>query len=337
MRSIPFAKAVRMIARGTWSYCTSRPLVVSFELTHSCTADCLHCDKGGIKPNPPGLMQADDYRRLSRKLKPMAVQLSGGEPLLRKDIEEIVKAVKEPYDMPYLILVTNARLLTEEKYLKLRALGIDQFSVSLDFPDERHDEFRQSPGLYAHLSTLIPALARRGNDDVVLNTAITRGNLGVLRANYERAKEWGVSISYSAYTPLRTGKMEHYIDTPEDLELLRRTLNDLVDLKGRNGRITNSVWTLTGTYDFFAQGSIPGCTAGRRFLVVNPDGTLRPCSMYELSYDSQKQILKEFVPSNTCGKCYVSIRAYLDANYGTLLMDNVRQRVVPRNGNSKSC
>ena len=83
-----------MIARGTRSFWTDRPLVVSFEVTHSCTANCRHCDKGGIKPEPRGLLRAEDYRRLRATLKPMAVQISGGEPLLRKDIEEIIRAIK---------------------------------------------------------------------------------------------------------------------------------------------------------------------------------------------------------------------------------------------------
>jgi len=326
-----------MIARGTWSFMTDRALVVSFELTHSCTANCSHCDKGGIKPDPEGMMKPEDYRRMSRKMKPMAVQLSGGEPLLRDDIEEIVKAIKEPSGLPYLILVSNARLMTEEKYLKLRSLGVDQFSVSLDFPDERHDEFRQSPGLYAHLAELIPALARHGHRDIVMNTAITQGNLGNLRANYDRVKEWGVSISYSAYTPLRTGKMEHYISSPEDLALLKQAIDELVDLKHKEGRITNSDWTLTGIVDFFKKGSIPGCNAGRRFLVVNPDGGMRPCSMYEPTYGSQKEILQKFVRTNTCGQCYVSIRSYLDASFMTLLMDNVRQRVFNRKDGCSQC
>ncbi len=337
MKSIPVGKAVRMITRGTWSFATSRPLVVSFELTHSCTADCIHCDKGGIKPEPKGLLQPPDYRRLSRQLKPMAVQLSGGEPLLRKEIEEIVKAVKEPSGLPYLILVSNAHLLTEEKYLKLRSLGVDQFSISLDFPDERHDAFRNAPGLYAHLSDLIPKLARHGYNDIVMNTAITQSNLRVLRANYERAKEWGVSISYSAYTPLRTGKMEHYINSPEDIELLRQTIAELVELKEKNGRIANSTWTLTGTVDFFEKGDIPGCQAGRRFMVVNPDGGFRPCSMFDPTYASQKEIMSKFVATNTCGGCYVSIRAYLDASFMTLLKDNIRQRVISRNGDGCGC
>ena len=337
MKAIPFKRAARMISRGTWSFLTDRPLVVSFEVTHSCVADCLHCDKGGIKPEPAGLLHAPDYRRLRAELKPMAVQLSGGEPLLRKDLEDIVRAVKEPSGLPYTILVTNGRLFTEEKYLALRALGVNQFSISLDFPDERHDGFRQLPGLYQHLEKLVPTLAAHGFDDVALNTAITRENLPSLRAIYERAKQWGVSISYSAYTPLRTHSMDHYIRSGDDLALLHQTLDDLLALKAKNGRIANSSWTLSGIYDFFLHGTIPGCTAGRRFMVVTPTGGLRACSMFEKTYASHEEILKEWVPQNDCGGCYVSIRSYLDASFWALLKDNLSNRVFTRRSQAKQC
>jgi len=337
VKAIPFSRAARMIARGTRSFLTDRPLVVSFELTHSCTADCQHCDKGGIKPEPAGLLGAADYGRLCATLKPMAVQLSGGEPLLRKDLEDIVRSVKEPTGLPYNILVTNGRLFTEQKYLALRALGVNQFSISLDFPDARHDGFRKSPGLYDHLSKLVPTLAAHGFDDVALNTAITRDNLPALRAIYERATEWGVSISYSAYTPLRTHSMDHYISSTEDLNLLRRTLDDLLALKAKNGRIANSSWTLSGIHDFFLHGTIPGCKAGRRFMVVTPTGGMRACSMFENTYSSHQEILKEWVPKNECGECYVSIRSYLDASFWTLLKDNLANRVFARNAAAKNC
>ena len=337
MKAIPFSRAARMISRGTWSFLTSRPLVVSFELTHSCTADCLHCDKGGIKPEPAGLLRAADYGRLRAMLKPMAVQLSGGEPLLRKDLEDIVRAVKEPSGLPYTILVSNGRLFTEEKYLALRALGVNQFSFSLDFPDARHDSFRRSPGLYEHLAKLVPTLAAHGFDDVALNTAITRENLGSLRGIYERAEQWGVSISYSAYTPLRTHSMDHYISSADDLALLRRTLDELLELKAKNGRIANSAWTLSGIHDFFLHGTIPGCKAGQRFMVVTPTGGLRPCSMFENTYTSHQEILKEWVPKNDCGGGYVSIRSYLDASFWTLLKDNLSNRVFGSNRPAKNC
>ena len=290
-----------------------------------------------MKPDPAGLLRAEDYAELRSTLKPMAVQLSGGEPLLRRDLEEIIRAVKEPSGLPYTILVTNGRLLTEEKYLALRPLGINQISISLDFPESRHDEFRRSPGLYAHLEKLVPALARHGYDDVALNTAITRENLPALVGIYERSKEWGVSISYSAYTPLRTGSMDHYVQSADDLALLRKTLDQLLELKSKNGRIANSPWTLSGIHDFFRDGTVPGCNAGKRFMVVTPTGGLRPCSMFENEYTSQKAMVREFVPTNHCGGCYVSIRSYLDAGFWRLLKDNVSTRVFTRNGRADQC
>ena len=158
-----------------------------------------------------------------------------------------------------------------------------------------------------------------------------------MRPIYERAKQWGVSISYSAYTPLRTHSMDHYIRSASDLAVLRRTLDDLLTLKAQNGRIANSPWTLSGIHDFFLHGTIPGCKAGRRFMVVTPDGGLRACSMFDQTYTSRKAILKEWVPKNTCGGCYVSIRSYLDASFWTLLKDNLSSRVFTHPGQAKQC
>jgi MoaA/NifB/PqqE/SkfB family radical SAM enzyme len=108
-------------------------------------------------------------------------------------------------------------------------------------------------------------------------------------------------------------------------------------LKAKNGRIANSPWTLSGIHDFFRDGTVPGCNAGRRFMVVTPEGGLRPCSMFENEYASQRDMLKEFVPTNQCGGCYVSIRSYLDASFWTLLKDNVSSRVFSRNGRPEQC
>ena len=90
-------------------------------------------------------------------------------------------------------------------------------------------------------------------------------------------------------------------------------------------------------HDFFRNGTVQGCNAGRRFMVVTPEGGLRPCSMFDNEYDSQKEMLKEFVPNNQCGGCYVSIRSYLDASFWTLLKDNVSSRVFSRNRNATQC
>ena len=327
MRKLDRSLALRMTARGTVNYARKRPLAVSFELTHSCTCNCLHCDHGGLKPREKRLT-AEDYRKLERELKPILLQLSGGEPLLREDLLDIVRAVKEESGMPYLIVVSNGSRLTEELYLECLEAGVNQFSISLDFPDERHDEFRKFTGLFEHLSNTIPKLTAHGHRNIVMNTAITRWNLPYLEACYEKANEWGASISYSAYTAKRTGESEYDIRDPKDRELLKTTIGRLLAVKENNGCIVNSDWTLTGTYDFFKNDGAPGCKAGERYMVVNPDGTMRPCSMFDCKYKSHGEMYQDFVKNNTCDACYVSIRAYLSEGYWKLLGDNIKERVL---------
>ena len=110
MKQLDKSMAARMAARGTLNYALKKPLAVSFELTHSCTCNCLHCDHGGKKRGEKHLT-AKQYGNLRRKLKPILLQLSGGEPLMRPDLLDIISAVKAKTGMPYLIVVSNASLL----------------------------------------------------------------------------------------------------------------------------------------------------------------------------------------------------------------------------------
>jgi len=213
MNKVPFAESVRIISRGTLNWLEQRPIVVSFEVTDSCTCYCRHCDHGGPKDDAPTL-QPKDYRRYMDVLHPSVVQVSGGEPLLRPDLVEIVRNIKSPSGLPYTILVSNWSLMTKKRYLALREAGINQFSVSLDFPDKRHDDFRQLPGLYKHLSEIMPALAALRHDDIVLNNCITSENVAYINACADKAREWGVNISYSAYTSRRTGCRDYFNADP---------------------------------------------------------------------------------------------------------------------------
>jgi len=242
--------------------------------------------------------------------------------LLRKDLPEIVKSVKNDGCLPYVIVVTNGYLLDERKYLELKEAGADRFSVSLDFSNERHDDFRRLPGLYAHLEQLIPRLASYGYGDVAMNCAITSANLPYLREVAARCEDWGVDVSYSAYSILRTGNPEYFISTEEDLETLRETIQDLITMKRERGKILNPTSVLSNTYKFFKEGGIPDCHAGRRFLVVRPEGVLNACSMYrDRRYTSQEEMLKDFSAHNECKECYVAIRAYSDQSLWALFKD----------------
>ena len=229
------------------------------------------------------------------------------------------------HNLVYSALVTNGSLLNEENYAELKEAGVDRFSVSLDFPDEKHDEFRRHSGLYNHLEETIPRLAAHfGYRDITLNSAITRDNLPYLCDLAYKAEEWDVSISYSAYCVLRTGDSDLFISSKEDLEMLQEKIHELIQFKKERGRIINSTYTLMKTYEFFKDGYISDCNAGKRFLVVRPDGYLNPCSMHHHRlYSTQEEMLGNFSKYNKCGECYVAIRAYSDNSPWVLLRNSV--------------
>ncbi|MCE5254724.1 MAG: radical SAM protein [Actinomycetia bacterium] len=319
------SEALKFAMRSLWNRTLGLPMCVSFEVTHSCVADCLHCDKGGMKPDPK-LMSLDDYRRCSEELKPGTCQLSGGEPLLRDDLEDIVRAIKRPSGLPMVVCVSNSWLMTEERYLSLNKAGVSLFSFSLDFPDERHDDFRRVPGLFAKMDELIPYLAKRyDRNDIVLNTALTHANFTEIPALVAKAEEWGTQISFSAYSTLRTGDRSLCISAPDDLALLRRHLDWAKHHNRSAGSIVNSDYILDQTYRFFAEGGRGGCQAGRRFLVVRPDGLINACSMFpDLQYRSRKEAVKGFKATRrSCDQCYVAIRASTERPLGRLIQENI--------------
>src|SRR5512135_847377 len=261
MRKVSFLDSLHVIGRGSRNWAAGRPIVVSFEVTDSCTCFCRHCDHGGPRDVSRNLKPAD-YRRYMEVLRPCVVQVSGGEPLMRNDVVEIVRSIKNGTQMPYTILVSNWSQMTEEKYLALRQAGVDQFSVSLDFPDERHDDFRVHPGLYRHLESLIPRLAKLAHDDIVLNSCITTVNLGEIESIADKAREWGVNLCYSAYSPRRTGNREYFPGSPEQIAELNARLDRVETRRDESNWIVNSRSTIDATRQYFENGGRPGCKAG---------------------------------------------------------------------------
>ena len=76
MRKLPFQQSLNIIRRGSLNWLADRPIVVSFEVTDSCTCYCRHCDHGGPRDDSRNLVPRD-YRRYMQALRPCVVQVSG--------------------------------------------------------------------------------------------------------------------------------------------------------------------------------------------------------------------------------------------------------------------
>jgi MoaA/NifB/PqqE/SkfB family radical SAM enzyme len=251
------------------------------------------------------------------------VQLSGGEPLLRKDLEQIVRALRIRNGAPYVVITTNGVLLSKEKYYQLLQAGADEISLSLDYPDERHDEFRRVPGLFNRIETLIKELGSENHKAITLCCVVQSDNFRDLIKMAELAREWNVKINFSAYTPLRTKNMKYMI-AKENFKEFREILKELLKFKKKQKNIYTSDYIFKRMIEFFDKGFIPNCLTGEKFYNVNPDGTFSPCGLIITDYKSPKELFHNFAKKNTCTYCYTAIRGNSEKPAKYLLLDSLR-------------
>lgn len=296
-----------LVRRAAANFLLRRVYCVSFELTYNCNARCGHCHRGPAIRNECRA-SAERLIQIAREIRPLVSIMSGGEPLIRKDLEEIVRGLKESKASSRVQVNTNAALLTRERFHSLKAAGLDNFIISFDFPDERHDEWRSIPGLFRKIEDLIAGLAPKDRRLVVLTCVFNSRNFRDAPRMAELAREWGVSVNFSTYTWMRTQDMSLMIQ-PEEMDEAREVVATLSDMRRRYGNVLNSDGVLQGMLDFYENRGTPGCRAGERLLVVNPDGTFSPCGLVIRDYPTRKALLKDFTRTNDCSNCYTISRA----------------------------
>jgi MoaA/NifB/PqqE/SkfB family radical SAM enzyme len=281
-------------------------LTISFEITHACNAKCRHCHLGGGVKEDRASPQA--FAEICAQVKPVVAQFSGGEPLLRQDLAEIVRAVRVPGRAPLIVVTTNAALLTKERFTELLEAGVDEFSISLDYPDDRHDAFRRIPGLFARIESLVNGLDESERNHITLCCVIQRDNFRDLLRMAELAREWKVTVNFSSYTPLRTHD-QGYMIPPEEMDEFREVTRRLVAFKKTNGTVFTSEYAFKLMARYFERGFHPRCRTGDKFCNVNPNGTFSPCGLIITNYRTLRELKTEFAKTNTCVYCLTSIRA----------------------------
>lgn len=316
-----FMRKLSLAARGGRNYLTKRPLCISFEVTHSCNAKCKHCHLHG--PVEEERASPERLGEICRELSPVVAQASGGEPLLRRDLEQIVQAWRVPNRAPFIVVTTNATLLSLDRYRSLQQAGVDEFSISLDYPDERHDEFRGVPGLFHRIEKLIEDLGPQKDKSISLCCVIQSDNYRLLPQMAELAKKWDVRLNFSAYNSLRTHD-QGYMLSKDDLEEFREIVPVLLEYQKKFKNIRTSGYVLWNMVKYFEQGYMPRCRTGERFFNVNPNGTLSPCGLIITDYKTREEFIQDFCKNNTCVYCYTSIRANTEKPGRYALRDNLK-------------
>src|SRR5512132_4283247 len=176
-----------------------RPVLVHFEVTQRCNARCGFCDYWKT-PAEAKAHEVKSYADAVRFFNPMLVTFTGGEPLLRRDLETLVSAVANAVRLKYIIVLTHGGMLTLERARSLWDAGVNQFNISLDYLDERHDLARGIPGLTQRILGAVQGMRTAGIDGIRFNTVVKRDNLDQIMPIVRLAVELGCGVNLSVYT-----------------------------------------------------------------------------------------------------------------------------------------
>jgi MoaA/NifB/PqqE/SkfB family radical SAM enzyme len=288
----------------------ANPRILYVEVTKRCNAFCDFCPYWQTHRRD----ELSDYAPIVEKMKPFCVTFTGGEPLLRRDMAELVRRITALPKRPYTALLTNGWLLSPDKAKALRDAGLEQVSISIDYIGEPHDRQRGLKGLYQRIADRMPALKAVGFDRIVVNTVIMESNLDHVLAIARQTAKWGVYSSFSCYSTLKTDSTGELVRS-EQQGALRRVIEGIKRLKKEQANIISSDFYLDRAIEYFDQGGRVGdrCeAAGKRFFHVDPWGYVKICPEFE-PFAHWTELDDKKPDPHTCTRCWYGCRGENEA------------------------
>ncbi|HUF64887.1 MAG TPA: radical SAM protein [Gemmatimonadaceae bacterium] len=297
------------IGKYAWLVARRRPILVHFEVTLRCNARCDFCDYWKTDPRARDL-EVRSFADAARFFRPLLVTFTGGEPTLRPDLEDLVRAVVAEVRLKYVMLITHGARLDVTRALSLWQAGINQFNISLDYLDERHDRARGIPGLADRILRTVPQLRAVGIDGVRFNTVIKRDNVPEIMPIVHRAKELGCGVNLSVYTDAKNGNRAHLLP-PEELGDVERLCRELLAFKDRNrGVITNSDYYVAQIPRYLRGEMREPCRSGVRTIHLDPSGHVKRCPDFPVDFHWSEY--RRYKPI-ACNACYYACRGEAQA------------------------
>ena len=306
------------LGKYAWLRARNRPVLLNFEVTMRCNAKCGFCDYWKT-PAEAKAGEIDDFAEIARRFSPMLVTFTGGEPTLRKDLEAIVASVRKAVRYTYVQMITHGAMLSLDRAKSLWDAGVDQFNISLDYLDERHDAARGIPGLSARILDLVPRMKEAGIGSVRFNTVIKNDNLDQIMPIVERAAALGGGVNFSLYTDFKNGNGDYLLGDSQQPALERVVQELLAYKKRKRGVITKSDYYLEQIPRYVRGEMTEPCRSGSTTIHIDPQGMVRRCP--DFKPDGRWQDYKGYAPIN-CNACFYACRG--EAQAPLRLMSRVR-------------
>jgi heme b synthase len=300
------------------------PRIIAWEITRSCNLSCQHCRAAAEFGHYPGELTLDEIKATIDDIcsitNPILI-LTGGEPLMRPDIYEIIDYAHAAGAMP--VIGTNATLITSETARKIAEHGIPRVSVSLDFPTAaQHDAFRGQEGSFDEAVRGIKLL-REAGVGVQINTTVTRLNMDCMDQKHDLA----LSLDAEAFHPfllVPTGRGANMVDmelTPEQYEEVltwayEKQKQSPMHFKPTDSpqyyRIIRQKAAEEGTRvtpETYGMDALTrGCLGGITFVFISHTGDLQPCGYFDMQCGNVKE--QPFSQIWTESKVFNDLRDY---------------------------
>lgn len=258
-----------------------RPNDAALAVTYRCNARCVMCGiwKGRKVADPP----AEMYRNLPDSLR--SVNVTGGEPFLRKDLLELVETLRETCPRADVVISTNG-LMGDYIVAVMRRLDHGPrrvgLAISVDGIGDMHDEMRGVPGAFAKAQATLRRLAESGLGGVRLAFTATPLNVQHFSRVYDLSRQFGVEFTCAV-----AQGSEHYFQVSGEKmrmapEVLEREMAPVIraELATSSLKRWARAYFMRGLLQFASgRGRLLPCAAGRDFFFVDPAGDVYPCNV----------------------------------------------------------
>jgi len=276
------------------------PLALSINLTSRCNQRCLYC---GVWENQIPELTTDDLKSMILSFKNLGtryISFTGGEPLLRDDIEELINFVID--QKLYLNVSSNGQLVPE----KIHSLKkIDELRLSLDGPLAIHDKLR-GKGSFLKTMEAVKA-AKQLNIKVTMQCVISNQNLNAMDHILRQASEAEVKVYFQPATEHLLWITKNNGEIPS-IDKYREVITLLIDAKKNGKPVKNSLSCLKHLYHWPNRKKIK-CVAGLLCCEALPNGALITCFRMQKNKILHRQLnrtnsFKNLKLHKNCKECW---------------------------------
>jgi pyrroloquinoline quinone biosynthesis protein E len=254
-----------------------RALTLIAELSYRCPLRCPYCsnplDVGAEKYRRE--LGTEDWIRTFREARELGVlqlALTGGEPMLRRDLAELCAGARDAG--LYSSLITAGTLFTRERAEALRAAGLDHVQVSIQSPDEADND--RIAGNRSFAKKIAAArLARELGFPLTINCVLHRQNLDRIDDVLELALDLGAQRLELANTQYYGWAAANQDALLPSWEQLRRGEEAVRRFRERVGPTVEVLWVLPDLFEELPKPCMGGW--GRGTIVIAPNGDAMPC------------------------------------------------------------